>query len=159
MTCYCGYEFCYHCGKQILECNGCGHLEPDILAEFANGITTPVEPWEMVEEALLSLRVMERPDSSAGLTSWFNRMLHIDGYRGPAVMLGNDGSREYIFGPEGMPDPEEISISDAVLFSMFDTARLEFNADGTSTLFRSEGFEQNDQSSEDEWDDGADWAM
>ncbi|KAG9589939.1 hypothetical protein KCU77_g6528, partial [Aureobasidium melanogenum] len=159
MICYCGYQFCYHCGKQILACNGCGHLEPDILAEFANGFTTPVELWEMVEEALLSLHIMPRPAGPAGLTSWFNSMLHIDGYRGPAVILGNDGSREYITGPEGMPGPEEISISDAVLFLMFDTARLEFNADGTSTLFRSEGFEQDDQSSEEEWDDEADWAM
>ncbi|KAG9669543.1 hypothetical protein KCU99_g702, partial [Aureobasidium melanogenum] len=156
MTCYCGHEFCYHCGREILACNGCGHLEPDILAEFANAPTTPVEPWEMVEEALLSLRIMPRPINPAGLTSWFNSMLHIEGYRGPAVILGNDGSREYILSPEGMPDPEEILVSDAVLFLMLDSARLEFNADGTSTLFRAdEVSEQGDE----EWDGEADWAM
>ncbi|KAG9548203.1 hypothetical protein KCU79_g15040, partial [Aureobasidium melanogenum] len=156
MTCYCGHEFCYHCGRDILACNGCGHLEPDVLAEFANAPTTPVEPWEMVEEALLSLRIMPRPINPAGLTSWFNSMLQIEGYRGPAVILGNDGSREYILSPEGMPDPEEISISDAVLYLMLDSARLEFNADGTSTLFRAdEDSEQGDE----EWDDEADWAM
>lgn len=161
MTCYCGYEFCYHCGRHILECNGCGHLEPDITPNFTNNFADPDEPWEeMVEESLLSLRILQRPLSSAGLTSWFNFMLRNDGYRGPAIFLRNDTTREYILDPEGMPDVEELSVSDAALFSMFGTAQLQVHADGTATLFG--GFEQSDQDDDDdeqEWDDEADWAM
>ena len=39
MTCYCGYEFCYHCGSQISVCNGCVHKEP----EFADLIRAGLE--------------------------------------------------------------------------------------------------------------------
>ncbi|KAG9695942.1 hypothetical protein KCU95_g8403, partial [Aureobasidium melanogenum] len=156
MTCPCGYEFCYHCGNPILACNGCGHLEPDILAEVTNDPAIPVEPWEIVEETLLSLRINDRPASPANLTSWFNGILRNEGYRGPAVILGNDGSVGFILGPEGMPNAEELEISDRMLFSMSGTARLEVHADGTSTVHVGEN---SDSEHGEEWDDSADWAM
>ncbi|KAG9940647.1 hypothetical protein KCU85_g9909, partial [Aureobasidium melanogenum] len=157
MTCPCGYEFCYHCGKPILACNGCGHLEPDILAEVTNDPATPVGSWLMVEEALLSLRINNRPAAPANMTLWFNGMLRNDGYRGPAVIIGNDGSFGYILGPDGMPNPEELEISDRMLFEMSGTARLVVHADGTSTMFNAE--EDSDSEHGEEWDDEADWAM
>ncbi|KAH0359346.1 hypothetical protein KCU65_g10010, partial [Aureobasidium melanogenum] len=157
MTCPCGHEFCYHCGKPILACNGCGHLEPDILAEVTNDPAIPVESWEMVEQALLGLRIMSRPPSPTNLTSWFNFTLRAEGYRGPSIILGNDGSVGYILGPDGMPTLEELDISDLMLFREFETARLEVHADGTSTLYNAE--EDSDSEHGEEWDDSVDWAM
>ncbi|CAD0054419.1 unnamed protein product [Aureobasidium pullulans] len=38
MTCYCGYEFCYHCGSQINVCNGCVHKEPEFADLIGAGL-------------------------------------------------------------------------------------------------------------------------
>ncbi|KAK6003164.1 hypothetical protein QM012_001009 [Aureobasidium pullulans] len=101
---------------------------------------------------------MDRPTFVAGLTSWFNHLLRDEGYDGPIVFLRADRSRAFIIGPEGTLDLEELSVSDATLFSEFGTARLEVFADGTSILFSTEDFGQDDQDIEDEEDEG-DWNM
>lgn len=171
MTCYCGHEFCYHCGCDILECNGCGHLEPDntpvlarIIEPSAFGPWITVEDASIVENALLSLRIMRRPRFLNGLTFWFNHLLRNDGYLGPTVLLRSDRSRVFIIDAEGTTDPEEVMVSDEMLFREFGTARLQIHADGTGTLFDTEDhIEQGDQDNVEEeaqeWDDEADWAM
>lgn len=38
MVCVCGYDFCYHCGSNIYDCNGCPGVEHnlDVLDDFRN---------------------------------------------------------------------------------------------------------------------------
>lgn len=172
MTCYCGYEFCYHCGKQILKCNGCGHLEPDntpvlarIIEPSAFGPWIASEDASIVENALLSLRIMRRPRFLNGLTSWFNHMLLNDGYHGPTVLLRADRSRVFIIDHEETADPEEMLVSDTMLFREFGTARLQVHADGTGTLFDAEENLDQDENEEEqggeeeEEEDEGDWNM
>ncbi|CAD0087926.1 unnamed protein product [Aureobasidium vineae] len=138
MTCYCGYEFYYHCKGPILACNGCGHLEPDnrpaaqapIAATLRRVQQENQNPFEMIQTSIFSLRISAPPDSAFGLTRWFNDRLHEDGYRGPRVFFTADRSAHFI--PGDVPGIAGLEVSDNMLFSLFGTARLEVQPDGTS---------------------------
>jgi len=57
-----------------------------------------------------------------------------------------------------MPTPEELRISDAVVFSLFETASVVFHNDGTSTMILHET-EEEDQDEDGEIEQEGDWMM
>ncbi|KAI4715437.1 hypothetical protein E4T48_08377 [Aureobasidium sp. EXF-10727] len=153
MTCYCGHEFCYHCKGPIRECNGCGHLEPDNRP--ANAVQGG---FEMIQMAVFSLRISARPVAAGGLTQWFNHRLFEDGYRGPRVFFSPDLAVHFIFALGDVPRAGELEASDNALFSLFGTARLEVQPDGTSLLFDAEEDPEEDSEEEDQqFDEDAEW--
>lgn len=173
MTCYCGYEFCYHCGGPIMGCNGCGHLERDLESETPtfeqiaqNQIATAtvnsaVQAAHMIETELLYLTPRRRPASSEGLTAWFNQQLLRGEYQGHTVFFQTNHSMQVVNSVEAMPSVAELAVSDAMLFSLFDTAYVVFHDDGTSeiVMFETEEEDEEDYQQDGEEDEEGDWDM
>jgi hypothetical protein len=171
MTCYCGHEFCYHCGGPILSCNGCGWLEPDArtfehIAEvqMANEIVDPArlsEATERIQNELLYLRPRRVPDSPHGMTQWFAQNLQQTGYRGQAVFFHADWTMQVVNSREAMPSQEELEVSDAMIFSLFDTGYMVLHDDGTSTIvvMATEKEDEDGYQQDGEEDEEGDWDM
>jgi hypothetical protein len=163
MSCYCGYEFCYHCGGPIGTCNGCGHLEPDTLLRQPQPQPEPHRALEhqtilpeVVATALQSLTIATRPDSPQGLTAWFMHDLRMEGYRGRTGFFLDDFTMVLVLNDQGRPSQEELDVSDAMLFSLCDTYRLELLGDGTSMLVPKD---QDDEEEGEEYDEEAEYDM
>lgn len=167
MTCYCGYDFCYHCGGPIKTCNGCGHLEPDSdalgLAQFpdlwtaADTATPEFEAVQFIQDELIILRPHPRPVSPDSLTGWFMHRLLTTGYGYYTFFLRANWTVQFVKGAGDMPTPEELTVSDAMIFSLFETAYVVLHDDGTADIVpheTDEERERNDQQDGEEsgWD-------
>ncbi|KAI4740228.1 hypothetical protein E4T50_09309 [Aureobasidium sp. EXF-12298] len=171
MTCYCGHEFCYHCGGPISTCNGCGWLEPDTRtfehiaeAQMAAEISDPArlqEVTERIQTELFYLRPRRAPVSPHGMTQWFAQNLLQSGYRGQAVFFHVDWTMQVVNSREAMPSQEELEVSDAMIFSLFDTGYMVLNDDGTSEIVVLETGEESEDGYEQdgEEDEEGDWDM
>jgi len=168
MTCACGYEFCYHCGGPIKTCNGCGHLEPDSepfeLAQLAGiwgaagAATLELEAMRFIRSEIVQLRPLPRPVSADGLTGWFMHQMLATEYAYYTFFLRASGDVQFVRSAGEMPTPEELRISDAVVFSLFETASVVFHNDGTSTMILHET-EEEDQDEDGEIEQEGDWMM
>ncbi|THW65309.1 hypothetical protein D6D02_00468 [Aureobasidium pullulans] len=106
MTCYCGYEFCYHCGSQINVCNGCVHKEPEfadligagledayarilaVLATRAAHTEADLHPNDHIrhlELAMTSMYATGIHTAAPSRTLMLNMAMNTQGYRGPLI--------------------------------------------------------------------------
>lgn len=168
MTCYCGYEFCYHCGGPIKTCNGCGHLEPDTdnlgLGQFpdlwtaAETAAFESEAVQFIREELILLRPHPRPISPDTLTGWFMHQLLTTEYAYHTFFFRADGTIEFVKSAAEMPTPGELRVSDALIFSLFDTAYVVLHGDGISEIVLHETEEERERHSRQD-EEESDWDM
>ena len=137
-------------------------------SSIVNTLNHAVQAARLISEELLYLRVRPQPESPRGLTGWFLQHIRENaGYVGVPVFFDNELRIHFATGPKSMPNQEDLDLSDAKLFSLFDTAFDELFDDGTSEItffkdeedreryYREKGCEQQDHHEDDE----GDWDM
>ncbi|KAI5273026.1 hypothetical protein E4T47_03716 [Aureobasidium subglaciale] len=142
MTCVCGHEWCIHCGGLISDCNGCGHLEPDIVGVREEGqwvhdndAAIPIDladdeelqqrfQMSILRNAIFQMSFSQRPASADNSTMNFNQMVRAQGYEGPLIWYGPDGNPVFVQSDEDFPSGRDLAFSDVMLSRVFDTAEL-----------------------------------
>ncbi|KAI5254087.1 hypothetical protein E4T42_02629 [Aureobasidium subglaciale] len=147
MTCVCGHEWCIHCGGLISTCNGCGHLESDIVSVreedqwiLDDDAAIPIDPADdeelqqrfqmsVLDNVILQMRLLQRPASADNSTMNFNQIFRVQGYEGPLIWYRPDGHPVFGQSDEDFPSGRDLAFSDVVLFHVFNAAELVSDAE------------------------------